>query len=114
ASATASALTPTAAAGDGADDDPSLSSLSSASALRFQKTRIVALNDSLSKVTASYAELKERYLALQKRDEEREEERKRKDKEIIKDREELHRKSRDLDTAKADLDRLTRDLNSLK
>ena len=85
------------------DEDASLSSLSSASALRFQKTRIVALNESLSKVTASYAELKERYAALQRRDEEREDERRRRDKESAKEREDLQRRTREADAAKADV-----------
>ena len=96
------------------DDDPTSSSLSSSSTLRFQKTRIVALNESLTKVTGSYAELKERYTALQRREEEREEERKRRDKEASKQREDRERRSRELDTAKADVERLTRELNSMK
>ena len=103
------------ASAESADDDPSsVSALSSSSALRFQKTRIVALNESLAKLTSSYAELKERYVALQRRDDEREEATRRKEKEWSKDRDERDRKARDLDIARADVERLTRELNAAR
>ena len=74
----------------------------------------MALNDSLSALTASYGELKERYQHLQKREEEREEERKRREKEGVKEREELTKRTREVEAGKADIERLTRELNAMK